>query len=261
MSTTFEITRGDLAKALTIGLKFAGKDSTLPMLCGIDLSITKRQFVVAGTDRFRFGLLRLDVNELEGKDGRLGFLERSTATFLLKMLNGGRSRSKLERLKVKVEGSSLTIAGYGRSVTVDLVSEEFPDVTRILTDQMKASVDVDNWAVNTDYFADFKGAAWNPGDSARIRATSPSRAVVVMVGEHFIGIIMPVRSMTPYEEKSAEWAEFLTPTPELEPEKPKRAQRKKTPTKAVATAPAKRAPTKRAAAKKAPSKRASKAAK
>ncbi|MGB3362024.1 MAG: hypothetical protein WA972_04325 [Rhodococcus qingshengii] len=261
MSTTFEITRGDLAKALTIGLKFAGKDSTLPMLCGIDLSITKRQFVVAGTDRFRFGLLRLDVKDLEGNDGRLGFLERSTATFLLKMLNGGRSRSKLEPLKVKVEGSSLTIAGYGRSVTVDLVSEEFPDVTRILTDQMKASVDVDNWAVNTDYFADFKGAAWNPGDSARIRATSPSRAVVVMVGEHFIGIIMPVRSMTPYEEKSAEWAEFLAPTPEPEPEKPKRAQRKKTPTKAVATAPAKRAPTKRVAAKKAPVKRAPKAAK
>lgn len=259
MSTTFFTSRGDLTKAITIALKFAGKDDTLPMLHGIDLQILKSRFVIASTDRFRGGVVRLPVvDDLTGGDQYLGHLSRGSATRILKVFGGGRAPERSLRVQVTADRTTLTVSDGETSITVTFTDEKFPNLAEILLIEMERPIEVESWMANSAYLAAFRDAAWSPNQAVSIRLSTPSRPAVIRIGDHFIGILMPVRSGTDRDPVS-DCKEFLTPTPEPEPEKPKRAPRKRRPTKAVA--PAKRAPTKRTAAKKTPVKRASKAAK
>ncbi|MDZ7910770.1 MAG: hypothetical protein U5O16_02890 [Rhodococcus sp. (in: high G+C Gram-positive bacteria)] len=259
MSTTFFTNRGDLTKAITIALKFAGKDDTLPMLHGIDLQILRSRFVIASTDRFRGGVVRLPVvDDLTGGDQYLGHLSRGSATRILKVFGGGRALERSMRVQVTADRTTLTVSDGETSITVTFTGEKFPNLAEILLIEMERPIEVENWMANSAYLAAFKDAAWSPNQAVSIRLSTPSRPAVIRIGDHFIGILMPVRAGTDRDPVS-DWKEFLTPTPE--PEKPKRAPRKKVPAKAAAKAPAKRAPTKRAAAKKTPVKRASRAAK
>ncbi|WP_341513667.1 hypothetical protein AAC389_15820 [Rhodococcus qingshengii] len=261
MSTTFFTSRGDLTKAITIALKFAGKDDTLPMLHGIDLQILRSRFVIASTDRFRGGVVRLPaVDDLTGGDQYLGHLSRGSATRILKVFGGGRAPERSMRVQVTADRTTLTVGDGETSITVTFTGEKFPNLAEILLVEMERPIEVENWMANSAYLAAFKDAAWSPNQAVSIRLSTPSRPAVVRIGEHFIGILMPVRSGTDRDPVS-DWKEFLTPTPEPEPEKPERAPRKKAPAKAATKTLAKRAPTKRTAAKKTPAKRASKAAK
>ncbi|MGC0364777.1 hypothetical protein ABH922_002761 [Rhodococcus sp. 27YEA15] len=244
MTTTFSISRYDLAKALTIALKFPSKDDTLPMICGVDLAIIKGQLTLTATDRFRLGVVRVKPNPgLDGPNGRIGFMPHATATRLLRVI-GGPLAGRPPSVAVSSVGASLTVADGETSITVSLSFEKFPDVAGILLGEMDRPIDLDLWGVNTAMFAAFKDAAWNKGDHASVRLSTPSHPAVVRIGDHFIGCLMPVR-LTERGAPASDWREFLTPEPEPtpEPEKPKRAPRK---------AAAKRAPVKKSTAKRAP---------
>lgn len=253
MTTTFSISRGDLAKAITIALKFAGKDDTLPMLCGVQLSIHKGYFVIEATDRFRAAIVRIGVKELSAPNVIFGHLDRDTATRLLKVISGGRKAFQTGGIEVEVDGLALSVSDPDTKMTVTLTDTKFPDISKILIEEMKRPVEVENWLSNSAYLATFKDAAWSPNQAASVRLSTPSRPAVIRMGDHFIGLLMPVY---PGGDRgpTTDWAGFFTPV--LEPEKPKRAPRKR----ATASASAK-APAKKALAKKAPAKRASRAAK
>lgn len=230
MNTTFTINRGDLAKAVTIALKFAGKERELPMLCGINLSITKGQLTITGTDRFRLGLVRIKPNpetadgsanpDLDGPGSNIGVLPRATATRLLRVI-GGPLDGRSPNVELTSSGRELTVADGETSLTVTLVDEKFPDVVGILLGEMERPIDLDLWGVNTALFAAFKDAAWRKGDHATVRLSTPSRPALVRIGDHFIGCLMPVQ-IAKHGSPASDWKEFLT----TEPEKPKRTAKR-----------------------------------
>lgn len=226
MSITFSINRGDLSKALTIGLKFSGKERELPMLCGINLSMIKGQLAITGTDRFRLGLVRIRPNpettdgsanpDLGGPGSNIGVLPRATATRLLRVI-GGPLDDRPPNVELTASGRELTVADGETRLTVTLADEKFPDVVGILLEEMDRPIDLDLWGVNTALFTAFKDAAWRKGDHATVRLSTPSRPALVRIGDHFIGCLMPVR-IAERGAPASDWKEFLTP----EPEKPKR---------------------------------------
>ena len=230
MSTTFSIDRADLTKAVTIGLKFAGKERELPMLCGINLSMIKGQLTITGTDRFRIGLVRIkpwpkmadgSANpDLSGPGSNIGVLPRATATRLLRVI-GGPLDGRSPQVELTCSGRELTVADGETRLTVTLADEKFPDIAGILLEEMDRPIDLDVWGVNTALFAAFKDAAWRRGDHATVRLSTPSRPALVRIGDHFIGCLMPVR-ITEHGAPASDWKEFLTP----EPEKPKRTAKR-----------------------------------
>lgn len=240
MSITFSINRYDLAKALTIGLKFAGKERELPMLCGINLSMIKGQLTITGTDRFRLGLVRIRPNpdtadgsanpDLDGPGSNIGILPRATATRLLRVI-GGPLDGRSPNVEITSSGRELTVTDNETRLTVTLADEKFPDVVGILLGEMERPIDLDLWGVNTALFAAFKDAAWRKGDHATVRLSTPSRPALVRIGDHFIGCLMPVQ-IAERGAPASDWKEFLTP----DPEKPKGTAAKKAPAKRASKA-------------------------
>ncbi|AEV51905.1 beta clamp domain-containing protein [Prescottella equi] len=255
-TASFILTRRDLIRGLTTALTFAGKDDTLPMLCGVELAIHKGRLVIAATDRFRVGLVKLAPPHLEGADGRIGFVERSAASRILKLIGGGTARNKLLEVVVTITDSELTVNSPGEAkLTVPLKDRDFPRYRHLLQEGLGREGAVESWNVNMGYLADFKAAVWNSHEHATVRAAEPGRPIVVVIGEHFVGLQMPIRpdSETEYADKAQLWLDFLA-EPEPKPAR-KRAAAKAPAKTAAATAPAKSA-ARKPAAKKTPVKRA-----
>lgn len=253
MSTTFSINRGELARALNTALKFAGKDDTIPQICGLDLSIHDGKLAIVGTDRFRAGAIRMDVKARTGGSGRLGFLGRDAVVKLLRVIQGGTASQKREPLMVRVELGIFEVVDVDNTrIALHLQGSEFPRMDKILSTTLADEATCGTFHVNPGFLADFRFAKWNSGDSMRVRAVAPNKPLVVTIGDYFLGIQMLIRgNPIEFDEFIAPWLDLLSPEP------PTSAPRKK----AAAKSPAKRAPTKRIAAKRAPAKRASKAAK
>lgn len=259
-TASFTMTRRDLNRGLTTALTFAGKDETLPMLYGVELAIHKGKLIIAATDRFRVGLVKLSPPDLKGADGRIGFLERAAASRILKLIGGGTARSKLLEVVVTVTDRELTVDSPGEAkLTVPLKDEAFPRYRHILEESLAREGSLESWNVNMSYLADFKAAVWGSGDRATVRASAFGKPIIVAIGDHFIGVLMPVRPEgdTAYADKAQLWLDFLA-EPEPKPARkraaakaPAKSAARKTPAKSTARKPAaKKAPAKRAPAKR-----------
>ncbi|MFY2788501.1 hypothetical protein [Rhodococcus sp. MALMAid1271] len=251
LPVTFSIQSREFVDTLTTALTFALRDSTLPMLDGVDLNIFKGQLVTTATDRFRLALIRSEIDELDGADGRLGFLDYATARKLIALMKpAGRGRGMtLAPLTVTVADGRLTVDNRLEKVTVAISTVVTPpDVIKLITESIareaKSSRD---WAVNPKLLASFARAS--SGEMAAVRVNDPTRPLIVSIGDNFIGLLMPVRMGDPeagHDKALASWSEFFTPPKPAR----KRAPRKAAPRKAApakAAAPKKRAPAKKAA--------------
>lgn len=253
----FEISRRDLARMLTTALAFASRDDTLPTVSGIHLSIDKGYFVATATDRFRLGLTRILIDDkgIAGKSHPIGLLDLVATKKIIAHLKAPLSEQHLPaQLTVNIDRSTtLTVDTFGSAFTARLKSENFPNYLHLLTNALASTPGNSAVAVNAGYLAAFKVASWQ-GEHLTVRMSTADRPFVVLCGDHFIGMQMPVRMERDCDDEFTSWTTFLTSA--AEPEKPKRAPRKR-PGAAVAAKP----PTKQAAAKKAATKRAPKAAK
>lgn len=246
LPVTFQISAREFVDTLTTALTFALRDSTLPMLDGVDLNIHKGQLVTTATDRFRLALIRSEIDELEGKDGRLGFLDYAAARRLIALVKpAGRGAGMiLVPLTVTVADGKITVDNKSERVTVPISTIVTPpDVIKLITESIareaKSSRD---WSVNPKLLASFATAS--RGDMAAVRVNDPTRPLIVSIGDNFIGLLMPVRMGDPeagHDKALAAWGEFFTPPKPVR----RRAPRKAAPAKAVA--PKKRAPAKKAA--------------
>lgn len=261
MSTTFEIQRRDLAQLLSTAMAFAHKDRTIPAINCIRLSIEKGYLVAASTDRFRLGLARvlIDDQDIVGKSFPIGLLSLIDARKVISHVKTPVREQSLPAIvtfDTDATPSTLTVDNYAAAFTVRLISADFPKVEEIVQTALAATPEAATVQVNGEYLATYKVAEWTRGDSLTVRTSSSNRPILILCGDHFIGIQMPIRMPESRGVVLESWATFFAPEPAPEPEKPKRAPRKKAPTKAVA-----KAPVKKAAPKKAPAKRTVRAAK
>lgn len=231
------IAAAELGRIIDDAALFASRDSTLPMLNAIRLESTPKRLQAIATDRFTLGVSMADYSG-PGPEFELQ-LELPQAQMVSKLAKS-----------CKAAFSEVTITTTDDTVAFDFTSGlaltvpkqtgyQFVDWRKIIGNQV-AVESTDNASpmtigVNPLYLARF-GRVRNARQMV-MKATTPSKPILVQIGESFAGVLMPIRinsDAAPLWE-TAGW--FPKPEPEPAPAP-------------NAPAPVKRAPAKRAAARK-----------
>lgn len=220
--------RADLVGAFTTALAFASSDTTIPPMCGIQLSIHKNRLVFASTDRVKAALVRVELEpQTTLEDRSLGFIEYATAR---KVLGYIKAVGALRKLPVQIELNerSIAFAAGDGSQFVHLLSgiaERGPDIIKVIQERLDAAPGPTAWSANADYLAKFRIAKRSSGEHISLRPTADRRGVVAVIGDHFLGVLMVVRETAPIDERLSEWQEYLKPSPK--PRAPRKTPAKK----------------------------------
>lgn len=183
----------DLHRVLTEAKLFTSRDDTLPMLGCVRLEATETQLTAAATDRFLLGVSRADyageaftVN-IEGPD--VDTLTRIAKT----------SKRDAEWREVTIERTDDTrsiVYGFnsGESLTITASDQEFPKYRQLIPDT--DMVDTETTSLGTEFgFDASKLARFAKIDGSHVMRVYPrgAKPTVVLIGEDFLGLIMPVR--------------------------------------------------------------------
>lgn len=207
-TTTFEVSTWDAHRWLKASLVCAGTDDTLPMLTHVRLTHVGRTLVLASTDRFRLGFVRIDARGDEGfafdqkiLDGK----DVKQAATILKPVNT-REREVGVDFTFTDEGMAYKrwdgVSGLIRFADVD-----FPSVDQLMHTPKADDEPQGAFEVNTDYLAGFAKVRFEKRDQIQLVGGSiPGRPIRIKVGEHFAGLLMPIR--VPENNHAATWASW-----------------------------------------------------
>ena len=203
------ITASALYHVITEAMICAGRDDSLPMLTCVKLETTAGQLIAVCTDRFRMGVSRAPI---EGTDTIDMLIDGKQAKTLAALLKPQRGRFAVEH---KVEIESVGEPGSythklkwsctnGTSGTIDTVDAGFPKWRGLIgpasehgdeiTDNHETP-DAYRFRCNPKYLAEFAKAARGQADYMTVEPMMGSnRPIAIRVGEHFLGLLMPVRN-------------------------------------------------------------------
>lgn len=222
-----------------------------PVLQAIKLSVQGEHLLAIATDRYSLGICR---HKLDGEVATFEAVVPVPAVKqILTVFRVTKTANPQLRLSVDVTTADalLTVTAIdglvdlaGATLKYQLITTEFPKVEHIIAEGIEAKPEpFDVKAFNAEYLSRFR-AATKVQEPVICRQTAPTKPMVVTVGQHFVGAVMPVRLTadggTNYSADAfAAWEALLKPKP----------ARKTTAKKTAATkAPAKKAtaPRKRA---------------
>lgn len=205
-TTTIRVNAFELGQLLTAGMICAGKDSTLPSLCCVKLETRGNQLLAISTDRFRMGVARIGFVSSEDTDA-------SQFVALVPLEDVKRTVASL-KVPVKHRDTvvvTLTLGGGKIAWTRD--DDTWSGVMRDESDNMQfprwqalmapcanrpilphQSAEYVGFICTAPYLADFAKAVWDRDQAMIVEpAESAGRPVIVRVGTHFLGLLMPVR--------------------------------------------------------------------
>lgn len=192
----------DFARILANVLPSASKDDTLPVLCGVRVTVTADRITVAATDRYTIS----EDYITRGKDDEAWpdaafTLARSDVDRIVKLCKA----DKLSPLTLSLDGGRVTASGWDLSVGCATVDGEFPRTERLYP--------ADDWGprhgwteagFNPQYFGRFaKICSGTNGTKPELtvrldfygdgNVTRKPVLVTVPGYESFRGLIMPIR--------------------------------------------------------------------
>lgn len=205
-TTTIRVNAHELGQLLTAGMICAGKDSTLPMLSCVRLETRGKELLAVSTDRFRMGVARIGFVASEDTDAsqfvalvpiddvkrtisglKTPVKERDTVVVTLTLGDG----------KIAWTREDGILSGVMRDESANLQFPRWqalmaPCANRAtLAEQNAAYV---GFMCTATYLADFAKAVWGRDQTMIVEpAESPGRPIIVRVGTHFLGLLMPVR--------------------------------------------------------------------
>ena len=187
-----------LHTVMSDAIVFAGTDATLPALNGIRIETVQRGAIVdviaVATDRFTLGVSRADGSG----DILPGFnLAASDAKNIVRIAKTVARMQSYRTVDVETSDDDLNVMfvfSTGETVTVRKSDHEFPRGWRQLfpADDAGMADDVSGIGYTPEYLAKFGKVAASKRSPMRFfpRVSKPG---VVMIGDDFMGIIMPVR--------------------------------------------------------------------
>jgi hypothetical protein len=185
----------DLHRVITEAKNFAGRDATLPMLQNVRIEATETQLVAVATDRFLLGASRADY----AGEAFTVSIEGQQVDALLKMAKTVSRDTQWREVTIERRGDeSHKLVDFrfnsGEAITVTPSAHEFPKygqliptTTQLETETRHESPVIGFNAANLAKFAKI--------DGARAMRVYPrgDKPTVVLIGEDFAGLIMPVR--------------------------------------------------------------------
>lgn len=165
MTTTFQITSGDLKAFMLPLLKAAGKDSMLPVLCAVHLRGIDGTLVGESTDRFRAAFHRHRPEKYDGGD--FGLLLPTVSVKRLLAVFGAAGSTFLT---ITATAESMTVTDHQTTLTVLAMPGEFPNVASLIATAVKADEPLTTtFGVNYRHLGDI---------AASIPGTRPGTCVV-----------------------------------------------------------------------------------
>jgi hypothetical protein len=190
---------------------FAGTDDTLPMLTGTHVEWDGKRFLAATTDRFTLGISKLDVPEPGVSDGGLKDVEfmlaRNDVAALLRIAKTAKRDEDWRQVTISRVGEipkGCTVPTFtyrftffsGETLTVKPFDAEFPKFKQLIPSGPPVARALSAFTV--DYLAKF--AKVTTDRARRIQLYSfddnefgGAKPTVALIGDNFIGLIMPVR--------------------------------------------------------------------
>jgi DNA polymerase III beta subunit, central domain len=211
----------ELHRLLSDVQPFAGNDDTLPMLTAthIEWNGKDKRFLAVTTDRFTLGISKLDVPDSGvtgyGVEDVYFMLEAKDVAALLRIAKTARKDVDWRLVTISRVGeipAGATVPTFtfrfaffsGEQLTVKPFDVEFPKFRQLLPTGEPVARCLT--ALNVHYLAKFAKVA---NESQRIRfysfddsETGGVRPTAVLIGENFVGLIMPVRLG---DESEAAW--------------------------------------------------------
>lgn len=207
-ATTFEVTTWDAHRWLKASLVCAGTDDTLPMLTHVRLTHVGKTLVLASTDRFRMGFVRIDARGDEGFTFDRLVLDGKDVKQAATILKPANVREREVGVDFTLTDEGLAYKRWdGVQGVIRIADVDFPSIDNL----MKLPTDDDEvhgaFEVNTDYLAAFAKVRFDKRDQIQLVGGSiPGRPIRVKVGEHFAGLLMPIR--VPDNNHAATWASW-----------------------------------------------------
>jgi hypothetical protein len=185
----------DLHRVITEAKNFAGRDAALPTLQNVLIEATETQLVAVATDRFLLGASRADY---AGEAFTIS-IEAQQVDALLRMAKTASRDTQWREVTVeRRDDNSHNLVDFrfnsGEAITVTPSVHEFPKYQQLIptttlleTETRHESPVIGFNAANLAKFAKIDGA-----HAMRVypRGDKPT---VVLIGEDFAGLIMPVR--------------------------------------------------------------------
>lgn len=191
-----EVPARELFRLISEVKPFAGIDDTLPMLCGVLFETEGDYLIGACTDRYTMGASRL---ELDKTPGKLRWLMGGTDVAALQRIFRPERRSN-PALSLTFDGPDLTVTTLGGLPGLPAVEARFTTnvnhtfpAYRSLFERPKADATLPAQAgFNPAYLAKFQHAQ-RGHDPVIITHAAANKPMLLHVGDHFAGLIMPVR--------------------------------------------------------------------
>lgn len=202
------LTAAELHRVLSEAALFASDGASLPPINGVQLTATGKHLIAVGTDRF---LLGASSAPYEGAKFQV-FIRLDSVAVILKLLKPGR-RPVLHRVSLRVTPKAtrlnVEVSAHEEITLLTVPTKDgdlFPKWKQLIPAKDE-STDGTSRVIgfNPEYLGKF-GRLNQQYRSARYLFAGPNKPSSVMIGDNFVGIIMPVRVPDGHAWKLPGWA-------------------------------------------------------
>jgi DNA polymerase III sliding clamp (beta) subunit (PCNA family) len=130
-------------------LTHAGRDESLPRLCGIYIGREEGKMIAVATDRFRLIEGKIESEgEGESKPVRLAYGDA-------KALSSALAKVKRERVEITLAGDIVSVTVSGSTYTYTAHLDDLPPYRHLFDEMDRPPVDFPHLSVNPFYFSDY----------------------------------------------------------------------------------------------------------
>ena len=195
-----------LVKLLETAIVFAGDDTTLPMLRCVRLERHGDHLIGATTDRFRIGVVKIDVNwdDNAPADWATMITRDDVAQIATSYkAKGGRG---LDKITTETNGDQLVLTRTSSAITltIDAADFNFPKWRSLIPRSDDKDMGGPASVLNLDLLKGFEKAKWSTNDQLHIEYPVERKPAIITCGHHFLGLLMPLQS-----NDRAAWDEVL----------------------------------------------------
>lgn len=198
---------------------FALDDDVMPTLNVVRVQTDEGIIYASATDRFKAGFRRATFDGPTGFDALIPLDVVRKILSIFRVTRGADPKLTLTlstpdgRPELTVAGRDAHWAFFNASLTFPLQqSGTFPDVKSLIERGIADRGDpVEGVGLNPVYLNDFAKAARRNEPMTVIMPSSPVKPVLVVIADHFIGLLMPVRTQThPEKLLDPAWSKVFT---------------------------------------------------
>lgn len=196
MTTEFDVNTRDFFGLINQVKALAGRDDTLPMLNAIRLEVAANELTATATDRYTLGTARLVIDGKTGGD-IVGLLPLREVEKLQRIFKPAARTNPTLTLTFGDNGlgvcETASLAGLPNlQVGLPWLDAKFPAFRTILEAPQIGREIAETVGFNADYLARFRHAV-RDSEPLVLKPQTHNKVLMIYVGDHFIGAIMPVR--------------------------------------------------------------------